>query len=129
MSAIFISGCAPRQEMYYWGDYSDTLYHSKKVPGAESLASHMTTLETIVTESNNRGLRIPPGVCAELGYLYAAQNNKKQAIELFTMERDIYPESTVLMERLILQSKKRLGDNGGTSSDAAKDHVNKQISQ
>ena len=100
-------GCATQQQMYYWGDYSDTLYDVKKDPGVESLAKHKEMLENIVEESEKRNLRIPPGVCAELGYIYALQNNTKTAISLFEREKQIYPESTIFMDRLIQQSEKR----------------------
>ena len=106
-AVLFCFGCSAKKQMYYFGDYSDSLYHSKKNPGVESLAKHKEELENIVEESKNRNLRIPPGVCAELGYLYAANNNTKKAIELFQMEKQTYPESTILMERLIMQTEKR----------------------
>ena len=109
--AASIIGCASTKPMYYWGNYSDSLYDTKKNPGAETIAKHKEVLENIVEESKNRNLRIPPGVCAELGYLYAAQNNNKKAIELFQMEKMTYPESTILMDRLIQQSEKRSTDN------------------
>ena len=104
-------GCASKP-MYYWGNYSDSLYHAKKDPGVESLAKHKESLENILDESNKRNLRIPPGVCAELGYLYATQNNTKQAIEYFQMEKLTYPESTNLMDSLIMQAKNRTSDGG-----------------
>ena len=119
----FCFGCAARNNMYYWGKYSDTLYHTKKKPGSESLAEHKEMLENIVKESKNRNLRIPPGVCAELGYLYASQNNTQKAIELFHMEKQIYPESTILMDRLIQQSEKR----AGTESTVQETSVEKMI--
>lgn len=97
--------------MYYWGDYSNSLYNEKKNPGAESIAKHKAALEKIIEESKKRNLRIPPGVCCELGYVYAAQNNTKKAIELFQMEEQTYPESKIFMDRLIMQAEKR------TSSD------------
>lgn len=111
MVIVFFSGCAAKKQMYYWGNYSDSLYDSKKDPGAESLAKHKESLEKIIEESKNKNLRIPPGVCAELGYLYAAQNNTKKAIELFQMEKQTYPESTILMDRLIMQAEKRPSDD------------------
>ena len=113
ISVAFI-GCAQQKPMYYWGNYSDTLYHAKKEPGVETLAKHKEALENIVEESNNRNLRVPPGVYAELGYLYAAQNNSKKAIELFSLEKTTYPESTIFMDRLIMQTEKR--DSGSSES-------------
>jgi hypothetical protein len=111
MTLLFFFGCSAKKQMYYWGEYSDSLYHSKKEPGVESLAKHKEVLENIVEESKNRNLLIPPGICAELGYLYAANNNTKKAVELFQMEKQTYPESTILMDRLIMQAEKRASDD------------------
>lgn len=111
MTLLFFFGCSAKKQMYYWGDYSDSLYHSKKEPGVESLTKHKEVLENIVEESKNRNLRIPPGICAELGYLYAANNNTRKAVELFQMEKQTYPESTIFMNRLIMQAEKRASDD------------------
>jgi hypothetical protein len=106
--AILIAavGCAtPNPPMYYFGDYSNSLYHAKKTPGPESIAEHSAVLEKIIEESKERNLRVPPGISAELGYLYALQNNNKKAIELFNLEKQTYPEASILMDRLILRSE------------------------
>jgi hypothetical protein len=98
--AVIFSGCAAPQQMYHWGDYSKTLYESRKHPSEQSLAAHQQELEKIITESGRRNLRIPPGVHAELGYIYFQQNRKDLAVRNFEIEKQIYPESALLMERL-----------------------------
>jgi len=92
-------GCAPKPKMYYWGDYSRSLYNCKKDPSEENLLKHKQTLENIIETSKTMSLRIPPGVCAELGYIYFKQNNEKLALQYFDMEESIYPESKILMTR------------------------------
>jgi hypothetical protein len=86
--------------MYYWGDYSNTLYHLKKTPSDESVLKHQQALEKIIEESKTRNLVVPPGVYAELGYIYLRQNKNQIAIQYFKMEKQIYPESALLMQRL-----------------------------
>jgi len=115
--SLSVISCATKKEMYYWGNYSDSLYACKKKPGVETLVKHKEALENIVAESTKREMRIPPGVCAELGYIYAAQNNSKRAIELFNMEKKTYPESTLLMDRLISQTEKRTGTAASSGYD------------
>lgn len=97
-------GCAPKQ-MYYWGNYSDTLYAYKKNSNDETLLKHMQELNKIVEKSNKRNNRVPPGVYGELGYLYLKTNKTKEAIEYFKLEKQLYPESTILMDRLIQKSE------------------------
>jgi hypothetical protein len=98
--AVFLAGCAAPQKMYYWGDYSKTLYQLKKHPSEQSGLVHQQALENIIVESGKNNLRIPPGVHAELGYIYFHQNRKEMAIQNFEMEKQLYPESALLMERL-----------------------------
>ena len=122
----FCISCSAKKQMYYWGDYSDSLYHAKKEPGVESLAKHKETLENIIDESKNRNMRIPPGVCAELGYIYAAKDNSKKAIELFQMEKQTYPESTILMERMIMQTEKRSSDDASSHKPSIENSIEKE---
>jgi hypothetical protein len=111
--------------MYCWGNYSDSLYDCKKNPDPETLAKHKEVLENIIEESKKRELRIPPNVSAELGYNYAAQNNNKKAIELFNLEKQIYPESSILMDRLISQAETRT-NNGASSGNEDNEKVIKE---
>lgn len=97
---IFFSGCAVPQKMYYWGDYSKTSYQMKKHPSEQTSLEHQQSLENIIAESAKNNLRVPPGVYAELGYVYFRQNRKDEAIRYFESERKLYPESSLLMERL-----------------------------
>jgi hypothetical protein len=62
-------------------------------------------LENIIQESQKNNLRVPPGVYAELGYVYFRQNKKALAIQNFNMERRLYPESALLMDRLVNASE------------------------
>ena len=112
LCCVIISGCAPKK-MYYFGDYSQTLYKSKKDQNDESLLNHKQELEKILAESETRNLPIPPGICAELGYLYYKSNNSKEAVALFQKEYQLYPESKHLMERLI-QSVEQKGNEPST---------------
>jgi len=98
--AVVTCSCAA-PKMYHWGDYSNSLYNSKKNPSDENLLKHKQVLEEIVKQSNEKSLRVPPGVYAELGYIYFRQNNGKEAERYFELEKQLYPESTVFMQRLI----------------------------
>ncbi|MBI5062223.1 MAG: DUF4810 domain-containing protein [Desulfatitalea sp.] len=107
--SAMVFGCVTTgsQPMYYWENYSDSLYQTKKHPTPETLAEHQSVLEKIIETSKENNCRIPPGVCAELGYIYAMRNDNKKAIELFTQEKQIYPEATLFMDRLIQRSERR----------------------
>jgi len=109
-SAVFLFfsfGCATQTPMYYWGDYSGSLYKVHKDPNEKNLAEHQVQLEAIIKQSDERNLRVPPGVFGELGYIYALKNNSKEAIYLFEMEKKTYPESTIFMDNMIQKVEKR----------------------
>ena len=105
LAFISIYGCGPNR-LYYYGSYSNTLYNYRKDTNHETLARHMEELENIIAESKEQGKRVPPGLYGELGYLYMKSSNIEKAINFFNLEKKIYPESTVLMDRLIKQSNK-----------------------
>lgn len=61
----------------------------------------------MIKQSEERELRVPPGVYGELGYIYALKNNSKEAVKLFEIEKQTYPESTIFMDNMIQQVQKR----------------------
>jgi len=99
---VIFAGCAAKEKpMYYWGDYSHTLYELKKHPGDESRSKHVECLAEIIKNSKENGVRVPPGVYAEYGYRMLYLGKKGEAINYFRLEEQTYPESAVLMDRLI----------------------------
>ena len=93
-------GCAP-QTMYYWGDYSNSLYKYKKDFTPEMLEKHKTELLDIISKSGKKGLRVPPGINAELGYIFMLQGQNDQAIVYLKQEKVTYPESTKFIDDLL----------------------------
>ena len=102
---LTITGCAGKKPMYYFGDYSKTYYTYVKKQNDESLSDHKQELERVISESEKEGIPVPPGIYAELGYLNLMGKNTKEAVRLFQVELKLYPESRVLMERLIQKAQ------------------------
>lgn len=106
-ASIALSGCATVTEAgYYWGDYSKTLYMYTKAPSEETLAKHTAELERIIDESNERQLRVPPGIHAELGYIRARNGDTALAKANYESEMKLYPESRQFLERLTTPNAK-----------------------
>ncbi|MFW6145631.1 MAG: DUF4810 domain-containing protein [bacterium] len=99
-------GCAEKQ-MYYLGNYSQTLYSLEKNRDDDALLKHKQELKTIISQSEERNLPVPPGIYAELGYIELKENKPKEAIRLFRAESRLYPESKPFMTRLIQNAKLR----------------------
>jgi hypothetical protein len=104
---FFISGCNPGTNIYYWGNYSSSLYNLKKEPGDESRLKHRETLEGIFKNAEKKHKKVPPGLYCEYGYILVQQGNIDEGLKYFDLEVEHYPESKPFVERLINQIKKR----------------------
>jgi len=96
---IFYVGCVP-PTLFYWGDYSSSLYDYTKNPDEKTLAVHKKSLQDIIEISPKRSLRVPPGVYAEYGFLLIKEGKENEGLENFDKEISLYPESTIFIQRL-----------------------------
>lgn len=56
----------------------------------------------LVIEKNfNQENKVPPNFYSEIGTLYLKQDDHQKAKEYFIKEKEAYPESTVLMDKLV----------------------------
>ena len=92
LAATLLSGCATKPIDYYYGNYEKTYYHSKKDGTPSSIAKYKESLEDIIKTSGEKGLRVPPGIYCEYGYLLAKQGSS-DADRYFNLEVTTYPES------------------------------------
>lgn len=103
---ICLNSCGNKQ-IYYYGNYSKTLYGCEKNNDEASFLKHKEELDRIIAESEKNSMLIPPGICAELGFLHLKNNDIKKAVSLFEKEAEIFPESKHLMTRLIQMAEKK----------------------
>ena len=102
---FIISGCSGKKPMYEYSNYSETYYQLKQNGDAESSAKWKTSLEESIAKSNARAIRVPPGIYANLGYLYLKVNDIKKAISFFEAEKALYPEASMFMDNLIKKAE------------------------
>ena len=109
---ILICGCSNQpKQLYNYENYSDTYYHYKKDAGERSALEYKQNLEkTIENADNSTSKRVAPGLYADLGYTYLKSGNNQKAIEYFTKEKAIYPESAHFMDRMIQKIQTAEGD-------------------
>jgi hypothetical protein len=103
---FFFAGCVTQKPLYGWGDYSSSLYRLKKNPCDENLVKHEQVLLKIMEDSKEKGLRVPPGVYCEYGYILLKEGKSNEALSYFDLEEKNYPEATVFIERLKSQCNK-----------------------
>ena len=97
------SGCVKRT--YDWGRFEDRLYRAYRSP--EEWPGFRKELVTIIQRSDRRSRKVPPGICAELGYFYYKEGNDAGAIRYFEREMREWPESAGLMTVLIQHVQQR----------------------
>ena len=98
--SYLLIGCTSQKPLYHWGNYSSTLYEYKKAPNDENLINHKNTLAEIIKKSKEEGLRVPPGVYCEYGYIFMKEGNHNDALRYFDLEEQTYPESKIFMQNL-----------------------------
>lgn len=93
---VLVSGCV--QTRYAWNGYEDMLYTYYKTPSESD--RFMQGLYEIIQGSEAEG-RVPPGIYAEYGYQLYERGRFADALIWYAKERDTWPESQILMDRMI----------------------------
>ena len=103
-----LQGCATPQH-YAWGKYDETLYVHYKAP--QDHEAYVASLKTVMLDAEQTGKLVPPGIYAEYGYALLEEGQTKEAARYFQKERDKWPESSVLMEKMIQISDRSTSQN------------------
>ena len=129
-ATLMFSSCSTTS-MYYWGpvsfsdnttSYEKSTYNYFKYHSPESICSMIETYRDIMIECEANERMIPPGVCADFGYIllnpenatyfneYATKSQKKMmegiifyeyGKELLEKEIELYPESRQFIEPIL----------------------------
>ena len=97
---IFYVGCFQPPAIFYWGNYSTSLYEYKKNPDEKTLATHKKALLDIIAKSPQKRMQVPPGIYAEYGFMLMKEGKVEEGQEYFNKEISLYPESKVFIQRL-----------------------------
>jgi len=102
ITGIILSvGCASHSSLYYWGEYEELVYEMYNKPGSATPEVQIDKLTRDIQKADSRGIPVPPGVFAHLGFMYAAVGNQDDAITSFNEEKERFPESHVLVNGMI----------------------------
>ncbi len=102
VALAWLGGCA-KPGLYHWGNYEDSLHKLYRNPA--SRASYFAELGEIIRTADEKGLRVPPGLCAEYGYLHYLNGDIDGAVVYWQREKDDWPEAVVLMDTLIANAR------------------------
>lgn len=97
-----LCGCTSNT-LYVWGNYDQWLYENYKSPkNDEELYVDLTALITEYESRKNPAVKpMAPGLYAEYGFLLMRRGENERAIEYYTKEKALWPESTVFMDSMI----------------------------
>lgn len=105
MLLALLSACATNNDIYYWGDYSETAYEYQSTPTDKTETAHINAMKEIIADAGQKNKRIPPGIYAELAYFAIKHKDYKQAKAYLEREQALFPESSVLVSRLLNKMK------------------------
>jgi hypothetical protein len=95
---LVFTGCY-QTTLYYWGNYSNSLYNYKKLETEENLNKHIKSIEKIIKQSDYLKKKVPPGIYCEYGYYSMQEGNYSEAF--VCMLEDNSEEAKICSEFLI----------------------------
>lgn len=101
IACIVMSGCNAPKQTYYWGNYEPSTYALYSKPGKLDLQTQAQLLEQDLQKGEARHLLPAPGLHAQLGYVYFQMGRLDEARRQFSTEKELFPESAVLMDRML----------------------------
>lgn len=99
---IFTLVSCAGKPLYYWGEYEDSIYDH--YDNKTSPTKEIDELRADELKARNARLPHPPGYYAYLGFLYYQVGDVIMAQKSFEAEKNQFPESALLMNRLIKPS-------------------------
>ena len=104
-----LSGCVQpviTRSLYAWGGFPNSQYETLLRSSSDPY-KQIGTLEEQAQKAQGAGEALPPGFRAHLGMLKLQTGNSDRALELWKAEKEVFPESTPYMDRLINNMNKK----------------------
>lgn len=100
LAVVVLGACAGKPTLYEWNGYQAQLLNHYQNPQevsefADALAGDIEAAEAVG--------RVPPGLYAEYGYVLLQLGDSGTAVGWFAKERDAWPESAFLMDKIIVR--------------------------
>lgn len=100
--SIGLTGCVSQpKQLYNWGSYQTQLYTMYSKPEKASAQQQVIAIEKDIQKSKATNQAVPPGVYAHLAYQYSLTGDLQNAKKYMELEKQVYPESTVYIDRLL----------------------------
>ena len=100
--SLVLVGCGGgATSLYRWGEFPQQTYNYMSERSKVSPLEQIARLEKVIEKSKADNMAVPPGLYGHLGLLNLDIQNSQRAVMYFQLEKQVYPESTVLMNRLL----------------------------
>ena len=86
---------------YAWGSYEELIYVAAAKPGTLPPEAQVEQMQKDRETARGANQKLPPGWHAQLSYLYYQIGRADLAREELLAEKSEFPESTVLVDRLL----------------------------
>ena len=107
---LLLTACVSTPKpLYSWGNYQENMYGYVKTNTDKSLVELMNTYQVIIEKQTGERQTVPPGICADYGYLLYKQGKTEEGLSFLKKEIALYPESAVFISRIIknLENEKK----------------------
>lgn len=104
---LLLSGCPKKQpDMYYWGEYETLIYRMYVETESANADVQIEKIIEDIKAAQKEGGKTPPGVYAHLGFMYAISGKGDLAIDAFTEEKTLFPESAKFIDGMMARAVK-----------------------
>lgn len=104
-AVMMFASCTTTSNMYYWGQvsnnvtkYEKSAYNYYKYQSPESICNLIETYQDIIVKCKTNEKMIPPGICAEFGYILLNPENEAYFNEYATKSQKKMMEGIVFLE-------------------------------
>lgn len=101
---LLLASCA-QPNMYYWGNYSNTLYNVNKYGTDEHKQAHLKELRYIISKSRQSNKKVPPGIYLELALIEKHNGNQRRFEQYLAMESKLFPEAAQFIQMIKQREK------------------------
>lgn len=104
-ASLILTSCGSTQ-LYSWYNYEDTTYKYSKVPDDKLQKNVLEQYERMINKQREKRRVVPPGLCAEYGYMLCKMERVSEGLEYLKKEIALYPESEVYISHVIKSFEK-----------------------
>ena len=105
VAPLSLAGCAST-DLYQWGSYQESIAAMYSGSSGYDPAAEVARLSDQVEQTTSRGLLVPPGLRAHIGFLLIEAGNAERGIAYLQAEKTAFPESAVFIDGVLARQRR-----------------------